>query len=205
MDLFSRKVYARLVKSLQAAHVTAAFEDIVLESGTTPVKLGTDRGVEFTASKFQKCLKSHNIDHYTSNDPNIKMSPVERVIRTLKLMLNKALTADKEGRNYMELFPTIVYNYNNRRHRSLPKEVPTPTSVNESNANIVYEFVYGRRRRQMRKKWSNFELDLGDSVRISKEKTLGSKESKLGNWSLETFTVTRRFIIKHVTVYLLVS
>ena len=192
-DLFSKKVYARMIKSLQTAHVTAAFEEILREAGTKPVKLGTDRGTEFLSHKFLNCLKSHNIEHYTSNDPVIKMSPVERVIRTLKLMLHKALTADKEGRNYLELFPTIVYNYNNRRHRSLPKQVPTPASVNESNRNIVHDFLYGRRRRQMRKKWSNFELDLGDNVRISMKKTLGNKESKLGNWSLEIFTVTRRW------------
>ena len=61
VDVFSRRIFARPMKSKEAKTVKKAFEAIFEENGTTPQKLETDRGTEFTNSTISNYFEEKNI------------------------------------------------------------------------------------------------------------------------------------------------
>ena len=115
-------------------------------------------------------MRRLKIRYYHSNDGITKMSPVERLMRTVKSLLHRMLQADKEQRSYLELFPIVIYSYNHRPHASLPPAVSSPAAVNSENAKLVYEFMYTRKRRRMTAAGlARFRLNIGDRCRIAKD------------------------------------
>ena len=80
--------YLRCVplKNKNCKTVTDVFSIILTTSKRSPLKLESDRGLEWSNSVFQNFLKVKNIHHYspfTDKDPSI----AERVIRTLRNLL----------------------------------------------------------------------------------------------------------------------
>jgi hypothetical protein len=70
---------------------TDAFEEILQESQRTPYRLTTDKGVEFTATKFQEMCKRNRIEHSTKDpqDMNGGTSRVDAVIGSIKRAMRR--------------------------------------------------------------------------------------------------------------------
>ena len=54
LDIFSRFMWTRKLRSANTIAVTKAFESILDSSGRRPIEMNVDRGAEFKSAKFRK-------------------------------------------------------------------------------------------------------------------------------------------------------
>ena len=91
--------------------------DKILKQGRKPNHLQTDRGKEFYNRTFQRWVKDHGIDHF-STEGDAKAAVVERFNRTLKERLYRYFTAANTLR-FDDKLPQLVEGYNATRHHSI--------------------------------------------------------------------------------------
>ena len=114
IDCFSRKVWARLLKTKTADEVLLNLKSILKETGSVE-SIGSDRGREFLNKKMEKFLRDSNIklkNPYTSTHAPF----VERVQATLQNLIYKHITKTLNFK-YMDKLQDIIKTYNNRKHR----------------------------------------------------------------------------------------
>lgn len=183
IDVFSKKAYARALKNKTANHVKAAFSSIFSKSGNKPHALQTDKGTEFTAREIRDFFKDNGITYFTTKNPDVKASVVERFNRTLKTKMWRYLTF-KNTYTYIDVLDSLVDAYNNSVHRSIKCK---PNDVKKSNSFQVWMNLYGgpQKRKSVKPK-----LKPGDHVRISKAKGTFEKGYET-NWSEEIFVINR--------------
>lgn len=186
VDVFSRHAWVEALLTKTGSEILKAFERILAKSKRKPYKLQTDKGTEFLNKTFQSFLKKNDIGYYTTNNPDIKASLVERFNRTLKQRMWKFFTHHGSYR-YVDHLQDLVYAYNHTKHRSINM---SPASVNENNVLAVWQHLYGEKEG----KWSKPLFSVGDHVRIIKEKGKFEK-GYVQNWSDEIFCVVQ--VIKH--------
>ncbi|KAF4530426.1 hypothetical protein B566_EDAN015257 [Ephemera danica] len=80
--------------------------------------LTTDKGKEFVARAVQKYLKSEDIKFYTTNNPDIKASIVERFNRMLKTRMLKYFTHTCTYK-YVHVLQNLVHAHNNTKHSAI--------------------------------------------------------------------------------------
>ncbi|KAK3913491.1 Putative uncharacterized transposon-derived protein [Frankliniella fusca] len=135
----------------------------------------------------------NGIDFLTTNNPDIKVSVVERWQLSLKIKLFKAFTKNKSYRFIGGLLQDIVHSMNNSYHRSIKMK---PSDVNDSNVLQVYRNLYGN---LLREKPIKPTLKPGHIVRITREMDKFEK-SVYGGWSDEMYRVTH--VVNHaIPVY----
>jgi hypothetical protein len=187
IDVLSKYLWAIPLKSKLASNVVIAFKKIF--SDRIPLKIQTDRGLEFVNSQFKKLCSKYNIRYFTSQDAKLKCSVVERVNRTLKEKMFRYFTANGT-RKYIDVLQFLVNSYNNRIHRSIKM---TPAEVNESTEKIAYENLYGAEKLKniySKKMLNSSYLPIGSSVR----KTYDLSSFDKGyhpNWSDQIYTVSK--------------
>lgn len=179
IDCFSKFVWCRPLKSKSAEDVTTAFTDILSEA-RKPRNLQTDQGKEFYNSRFQKLMRTFKINHYNTFSIT-KASMAERVIRTLKEWLYKYFSLNGKFK-WVDYLPTLVAEYNNRKHRVIKMK---PNQVNKTNERDLFENVYSHL-----KIFKGRKFKVGDIVRISKAKHVFSK-GYLPGWSTELFKIIK--------------
>lgn len=190
IDCFSKYLWCRPLKSKSGEEVTSAFADI-LKSSRKPHNLQTDQGTEFYNSQFQKLMKKHNINHYSTF--SIKKAAIaERVIRTLKEQLFKYFSLNGKYK-WIDVLPSLVDEYNNRKHRTIHLK---PIDVTSSNEKKLLETVYSSIKMCGKRKFKR-----GDIVRISKAKHVFEK-GYTPNWTTELFKISK-VQITNPTTYLL--
>lgn len=132
-------------------------------------------------------FKKRKIHFYTTQDPSVKASLSERVIRTLKqkyhyisyfhlflpniflfYRIYKYMTANKT-QTYIEKLNEIVDSYNNSIHRSIGM---SPKMVNYNNQHLVFKKLYPEFGKKLKIK---FKYEIGQRVRVALEKTVFSK------------------------------
>ncbi len=123
------------------------------------------------------------ITHITTESPDIKAANAERYIRTLKSRLWKYFTTKKTFR-YLDVLQSIVRSINKTYTKTLGCR---PIDVTQKNEKEIRERLYGEKS----KKTTCFEYDIGDKVRIAKEKTL-FKKGYLPNYTEEVFEIMKR-------------
>ena len=83
IDIFSRFARCQPVKSKKRSDVLQALKRVL--SGTRkPIRIRTDRGMEFRSKKVNKYLRDHNIHHFYALNTDTKANYAERLIKTLK-------------------------------------------------------------------------------------------------------------------------
>ena len=179
IDVFSRKGYAVPLKSKSPVEVVKAFKTL---EKSLPFMIQSDKGTEFKGRVFQSWLKSKHVEFFTSQDPVIKCSLVERFNRTLMSKLWRYFTRNRTLR-YLDVLGDIVESYNDTRHKSIGM---APNDVTVKHAPTIWRRLYPAFKKPVYTKALKFQV--GDSVRISKAKKLFAK-SYLPQWSQEIFTV----------------
>ena len=159
VDVFSRKAFVEVLKNNSALCVTKAFEKNPKRSGSF-LYLQTDRGSEFFSASFRALLKKYNIQHFSTRNFDIKVSIVERFIRTLKTILWRYFSL-KNTRKYTDVLEDLVCSYNNTHHTSIGC---TPNSVNDRNQEDVWLKLYA----DLKPKKTKFKLN--DLVRLTTDK-----------------------------------
>ena len=177
IDLFSRYAWAKALKSKRPEEIIEAFKVIFRER--KPLKIQSDKGGEFVNSKFKTFLSNQGVKFYTTNNPDIKASLVERFNRTLKTKMYKYFTKYATYK-YVDVLPKLMSSYNNSVHSSIDI---APSKVNSKNA-----FAIASRRLTKNVK-SKQKFNIGDHVSISKER-LPFAKGYTPNYTEEIFQVT---------------
>lgn len=190
IDVFSKYLFIEPLKSKRAKDVLQAFER-VLRHDRAPHILQTDKGGEFNNKLFKSGLGKRDIVYFTAQNENIKVSPVERVIRTFRNKLHK-LFQSKRSYRYLEDLQGLVASYNSTPHRSLPNRL-SPTDVNKDNEAIVWDFMYNRNQNDPPALKQELKFKIGDLVRLAYNKYTFQRDYQQ-KWTSEIFKVAERFI-----------
>lgn len=178
IDIFSKKAYARPIKSKTAEAVTSAMESVLNEIDTPPNNVHCDMGKEFLNSKFKNLMKKCNINLYNTFS-HLKASIVERFNRTLKTKMWKRFSLNGSYK-WIGMLPSLLREYNNTVHRTIKLK---PNEVKKEHEPILLNSVYKNVITVPKHKFN-----VGDHVRISKYKGVFTKGYE-PNWSTEIFII----------------
>lgn len=165
VDVFSKLAAVQAMKKRTATETVRAFKRILTSMRATPRQLRTDRGREFTGQTFSRLMRTRNINHYTTQDEDIKAGVVERLHRTLKSIIYRYLTANNT-RRYIGQLQRIVSSYNNSVHSSIGL---APAEVQQRHRQLIYQKLYGGEHEQTAR--HNPKLRLGDPVLLALKHT----------------------------------
>ena len=185
VDIFTKMGYAMPVKNKNQTNVAEAMEKILIKN--KPVKLQTDKGKEFQNTEFKRLMKKYNINHFFSENREIKCSIVERFNRTIKKRMFAFFTLNGIHR-YVDNLQNIVDSYNHSFHRSIKMR---PIDVTLNNAKMVFKNLYGYEdKRQYLKKFKQPKLHIGDDVR-KKYDLRAFDKGFYANWTDQIFKVQK--------------
>lgn len=181
VDIFSKVMYARAIKTKRAQDTANAMRDIFVKSQKWPKRIHSDRGNEFLGSPFKKLLTEYKIYLYSTYSEK-KACMVERLIRTIKTRMWKHFSLSGSYR-YLDVLDSIVDDYNNTKHRTIKM---APNQVSSENEKQLLETVYNYKIVDKQKQ----KFFVNDYVRISRYKSVFEK-GYLHNWSYEIFQVLK--------------
>lgn len=185
IDVFSRYAWSVPIKNKSAESIVKAFKSILRKSKErVPLLLQTDKGKEFMNRKFQTFLQSKNIEFRHTNNPDIKASYVEIFNRTLKRKIYKYFTFTSKF-HYLPVLDALVSSYNHAIHSTLGMP---PERVHPENILQVWNRL--KQNRERRQKIKKVKFQIGDIVRISKEKMYFAKGYER-NFTRELFKINR--------------
>ena len=199
IDVFSRKMYAKPLKSKEKGEVKDAFELILHQAknnGMMPHKIQTDKGGEFINGVLRALGEKEGFRMFTSEDDDTKASLAERAIRNVQEKIYKWIAVKKEQEPdkvaaWWERVDEFVSSYNTSPHNSLPPNL-TPSTVNVKNE---WQVIDWRRRKGENDEmtmgtYEGVKFRVGDYVRIVK----GRKSFRRGytpRWKEEVFRIWR--------------
>ena len=191
LDVYSRYMHVEALKDKRGSTCAEAMARILDKPECHGYRrLWTDRGSEFLNRRMDKLLKEKRIKIYHTESHEIKVSLVERAIRTLKGRIYRYLT-DHGTLQYVDALPEMVEAYNRRPHRGLVQLTPQEAHGHSRNRDIdqhlqrVHEPWYKRATRRACRP----TLAVGDVVRVSREAQAFSRGFLYQN-SEELFTVS---------------
>ena len=202
LDVYSRYLHVVPIKDKRGVTCAKALKIVLDKPETQGVRrLWTDKGREFLNKDVNALLKDNGISIYHTESAEIKVSLVERVIRTLKGRIYRYLTEHGTHR-YIDVLPSIVKAYNNRPHRGLRQITPleahnhTPSETRQHLLAVHSDWY---------KKYSSHPhrsspLTVGDVVRLTKEARVFSKGYMYQNTE-ELFTVSSIDTSQPITAY----
>lgn len=206
IDVFSKYLFVKPLKSKRAKEIVEAFDSILQEGGEAHYLhiLYFDKGSEFNNRLFKSYLQKRDIKCFTTQNENIKVSPVERVIRTFRNKMHK-LFQSKRSYRYLEQLDDITKSYNTTPHNSLPDHM-SPADVNEENEAKVWDYMYNtynkssNRTYQQYKSQSRFKYKVGDLVRLAYNKYTFQRDYQQ-KWTSEIFKITERSLDQGLPIY----
>ena len=179
IDNFSKYTWCIPLKNKYSQTLTTECSNILTKSKRKPLKIESDRGIEFYNSIFQNFLKSKSIHHYpryTDKGPSI----AERVIRTIRNLLKKPLFLAGNA-DWLSELPSVIIQYKKTIHTST-KATPNQASK-KLNEKTVFDNLQDRRVRQQPK------YKLGQLVRTPDIKRVFGKVDS-ANYSYILYTIT---------------
>ena len=196
IDIFSRFLWLRPLKTKTGLNAAKAFEKVFLE-GRRPKYLRTDKGQEFKARVVQEVFKRYNIRHFVTQN-EVKATYAERVIKTIRSKIYRYFTAN-QTRMYIDILPDLAKSYNNTYHRRIEM---SPAEVTKQNETSLWWKLYWPYLSQ--RTFKKFGFHVGDYVRITHLRTPFSKEYD-EKWSGEIFKVSACFRPKGLPIYTLID
>lgn len=175
---FSKKGFARPLKSKSQNDVASAMESVLEEIGDRVKHIHSDNGKEFKNKTFQKLLAKYKINHFITQS-GLKCTIVERWNRTIKTKM-WLLFSYNSSYKWIHILQKIVDEYNNSYHRTIKM---TPNEVNQENAKVLLRTVYN-----YPKIFRKNKFRVGDKVRISRYKNTFDKGYS-NQWSYEVFEI----------------
>ena len=185
IDLFSRYVWVRLLKSKSASETAKSFQSI-LKEGRKCKELQTDSGGEFMGRPFQDLLEDQGIDHIRAYG-SVKANYIERWNRTFQDKLYR-YTYENTTSKFSDVIDDLVKSYNTTVHSTTGF---APAQVTPDNALALYERVYIPILNKRANQKIPFSFEVGQLVRLS----LARGRFKRGyeqKWSEEIFQIRSR-------------
>ena len=181
IDCFSKRVWARPLKSKSGPETSQAFESILSQLDHFPINICTDAGKEFFNYDCSKIFEAYGINHYAvPSKSKFKASVVERVIRTIKSRFERYFHKHKT-KKWIDILDQFINNYNDTPHSSHGLK---PLEVTDENRDKVYKKLYPRI-----KLTTVCKFQKGDKVRHLLNKTLFEK-GYTQTWTEEVFTIS---------------
>lgn len=198
IDVFSRKVAARAIKSLKSREVVTALQEILNDLGF-PKKIRTDQGTEYKNKDVKKLLDELRIEHYVAYPPN-KANYAERAIRSIKNTLYKFMQSQKSKQWTDEMLQAVVEGYNKREHSSIGM---APNKVTKRNEADIW---FQQQADNMRNTPSPipFKFQLNDAVRVRIFKSSFEKDFQI-KFSQQIYFIADRFTSYNTNRYILKS
>ena len=180
IDVLSKYAWVEPLKDKSAATVRQAFEHVFSER--KPDHLQTDKGKEFISATTRQFFKRHDVNFFTTQNPDVKAAVAERFNRTLKTYMWRYFT-HHQTRRYIDVLADLVYAYNHRKHSSI---LMAPADVTPETTRRAFSNLYRHRDNTKQEP----KLHVGDHVRISREKSVFEKGYEK-NWSREIFKIVK--------------
>jgi hypothetical protein len=190
IDVFSRFLWTRPLRSLKAEETTTALSEILNER--KPMKLRTDLGSEFKNNKLRKVLQNLKVDHFFTLNEG-KANYAERVIQTIKNKLGRYME-EKETNRWIDVLPQLTNGYNHTFHTSIKMKPANVTSLDEYKIwKLNHETVQKQKIKSKPKpSGPTFKLNEGDYVRLTGYKHPFQKSAFSHSWTTEIFIVVER-------------
>lgn len=110
IDIFSKYVWTRSLKTKAGEEVSKAFESI-FKTGRVCRKLQSDQGKEFLNKQVKSIFKNYEIKFFIAKNKETKCAVIERFNRTLKAKMFKYFTS-VGSRVYIDKLQTFTETYN---------------------------------------------------------------------------------------------
>lgn len=196
IDVFSKYAWIKKLKSKTGEEVTKAMASIFKENpNRIPKNIQSDMGKEFYNSHFQKLMRHHGINHYSTYS-KLKASIVERFNRTILNKLWRMFSLQNGSKKWLSQIDVIVHEYNRSKHRTIKM---CPNDVNKENEKSLLKNIYQKNSTVPINNKQKYKLN--DYVRISKFKTIFEK-GYTPNWTCEIFKIVRILPTQPVTYHL---
>ena len=194
IDVLSRYLWIEPLKTKSGEETTRGYKAVINRAVDVghrpPLYLYVDKGKEFYNRNFKEYLNSFTPPTVliSGHDGTTKAAIAERVQLTIKRKLWK-LFYETGSYNWVDSIQSIVDAYNNRRHGSIKRP---PNSVTREDADDIKKTLYGSRQSYLERfHESDYKFNVGDVVRISKQKQLFRK-GYLPQWTEEWFKIAAR-------------
>ena len=206
LDVFSRYLWARPLKSKLGKEVSKALISILESTDRKPLAIRSDGGHDCHNHDItQLVLEPNDIKQYITHN-ELQANYVERCNKTIKSRLWRNFRYRMKP-VWIDILDKIVKSYNNSLHSSIGR---TPASVNHDNETavaldqfLIRQKKYPRYMKTMADRIKNpkrFKLHVGNNVRIPETRTNARREYK-EKWSGEVFIITERFHRQGLNVY----
>ena len=165
IDIFSRKLFARLLHRKTGREVLDQFRSILEEAVTPPKTVHCDRGAEMKNHQFKNFCRENGISIIYPNTSH-HAPHIERLGRTLQRLIYQYITAVQNFTFYHKL-QDFVKTYNSRYHSSIGMS-PNEGELPQNHGKIIqmHEKKYSKIKKSRKVKFS-----VGDLCRFSKLKT----------------------------------
>lgn len=185
IDVFSRKLYVKLLKTKDAKVVLEAFTSIHSSIQHSPEILYVDMGGEYINKNFKKYCADNGIKLvFTFNDT--KAAHVERAQRSLQSILYKMME-ERQTRRYIDLLDEAVSIYNNRVNR-ITGFSPNEAFKDENSDKVLENLSKFYNKSVNLRKPPKFKI--GDLVRISLKRRVFEKGYQ-PKFTEETFRIKK--------------
>jgi len=177
VDVFSRKIFYKLLKSKTTAALITAFEAIFAK-GDKPNRIWTDQESGIMSKEFKQHFP--NLIIYNTFG-NAKSSMAERAIRTIRELVEKI---NQHSDGWSSIIGEIVASYNTAEHSSTETE-PNKAYKGQDNGMALYHNLVNF---FDKRKNSSHTFAVGDRVRMVLKKGKFDK-GYTARWSHEILTV----------------
>lgn len=191
IDIFSKTLYARPLKTRSAKEVTQKMKEILDEIPRLKL-LQTDEEKSFLSREFQALLKQRRIKHFYTFS-KLKASIIERAILTFRRMLFPRLHLLGKF-NWIDNFKSVIDTYNNKVHSKIKMK---PIDVKKKHEKLLLQTVY-----KQKPNFKKPKFKVGDLVRVNLNHRLFTKRSNSVNWSTKIYRI-KSFKAKNPHIYTL--
>lgn len=166
IDVLSKRVFVAPVRSKKADEITEAFKKLIKSMPMVPMRVFSDKGLEFKNKQMKELFEKEGIEKLEATHSSIKASVCERAIRNIKMRLYRYF-AEAQSLNWIDVVQKIVDGINHSKSRVHGMR---PVDVNFSNAQKVWEKIYGDELSTRKHGSGKTKFKPGDFVRMIRNK-----------------------------------
>ena len=185
IDLFSKKLWLRPLKSKEKKEMESAFESILASNNfQSPMRYWTDMGSEMLSMK--NIYEKYEIHRYSTNSP-LKAIFAESANKSIEALLYKCMTS-RNTKRWIDFLKPVETHLNNTPSPKLFGMSPNEAYLksNESFLRAKYIEEYEKFKKKLGKNTAKFVP--GQSVRVIEKRGVFSR-GYTPNWSKKLYTV----------------
>lgn len=183
IDIFTRKAFAKKLKTKTTTEVIDKFLEIINEMGDIPKIIMSDNDSTFLSNEFQSiCNKNEIILHVNVVGDHAFLGVIDNFCKRIKLIFAKIFITNNST-NWIDHIQPVLDKYNDTPHSSLDTLSP-----NESLLKINFNNILDINLIKSLKNKTVSDLQIGDYVRLKKHGKF--KKSSETQWSDNFYTVT---------------